>query len=46
MPLWSDPQWVGFTSQRSLAARAAGLVPRPSRETLTDTLAWELARDR
>ena len=47
MPLWlSDPQWAGFTLRRSLAARAAGLVPRPLRETLTDALAWELARDR
>lgn len=47
LPLWLvDPQWVGFNARDSARARGAGLAPRPLRETLADTLAWELRRDR
>lgn len=44
LPLWLPlPEYAGFSSRDSAAARAAGLVTRPLRETLADTLAWELA---
>ena len=47
LPLWlaDDPEWTGFGSRDSSRARAAGLRHRPLRDTLADTLAWELTRD-
>ena len=46
MPLWVPlPQYAGFSSRDSSAARAAGLVTRPLEATLEDVLAWELGRD-
>jgi 2'-hydroxyisoflavone reductase len=46
MPLWiADPDWIGFNAMDSGRARGAGLMTRPLRETLADTLAWELTRD-
>ena len=45
LPLWlSDPDWRGFNALDSSRARAAGLRTRPLRQTLDDTLAWELTR--
>ncbi len=42
LPLWLyDPDFAGFTSTSSAAARAAGLTPRPLADTLADVLAWE-----
>ncbi|MBA2552796.1 MAG: oxidoreductase [Geodermatophilaceae bacterium] len=44
LPLWLPmPEYAGFSSRDGSRARAAGLINRPLRETLTDTLAWELA---
>jgi hypothetical protein len=46
LPLWlADPAWVGLNAADGSRARAAGLVTRPLRETLADTLAWETTRD-
>lgn len=47
LPLWlADPDWRGFSANDSSPAQAAGLSLRPLAETLSDTLAWELAGDR
>jgi len=47
LPLWlADPDWAGFSARDSSAARAAGLLSRALEQTLADTLAWELTRDR
>lgn len=47
LPLWlADADWQGFSANDSARARAAGLSLRPLAETLSDTLAWELGRDR
>jgi nucleoside-diphosphate-sugar epimerase len=44
LPLWLPmPDYAGFAARDNSAARAAGLASRPLRDTLTDTLAWELA---
>jgi len=44
LPLWLPlPEYAGFNSRTSSAARAAGLVTRPLDETLADTLVWEIA---
>jgi len=44
LPMWLPlPDYAGFNARSNSAARAAGLVTRPLEETLTDTLAWELA---
>ena len=45
LPLWLPPDYAGFNSRDSSKARAAGLSTRPLADTLTDTLAWELARE-
>ena len=46
MPLWVPlPEYAGFSTRDSSAARAAGLVTRPLEATLKDVLAWELGRD-
>jgi 2'-hydroxyisoflavone reductase len=46
LPLWLPmPEYAGFSSRDSSAARDAGLVTRSLEETLTDTLAWEMTRD-
>jgi hypothetical protein len=43
MPLWlPTPGYGGFSARDNSAARAAGLRSRPLKETLADTLAWEL----
>ncbi|UFS57941.1 NAD-dependent epimerase/dehydratase family protein [Subtercola endophyticus] len=45
LPLWLPlPEYAGFSSRDSSAARAAGLTCRPLEETLADTLAWERTR--
>ena len=45
LPLWvPGADHAGFASRSGAAARASGLVTRPLAETLTDVLAWELAR--
>lgn len=45
LPLWiSDPDWRGFATMDTSRARAAGLVTRSLRETLTDALASEESR--
>ena len=47
LPLWvADPDWLGFGARNSSKARGAGLRTRPLEQTLSDTLAWELTRDR
>jgi len=47
LPLWlADPERHGFAGRRGERIRAAGFRPRPLRETLADTLAWEEARSR
>jgi 2'-hydroxyisoflavone reductase len=47
LPLWlTDPDWLGFNANDSSKARRAGLSTRPLDQTLADTLAWELSRDR
>ena len=44
LPLWLPlPEYAGFAARDTSAARSAGLVTRPLRETLADTLNWELA---
>ncbi|HSS67837.1 MAG TPA: oxidoreductase [Nocardioidaceae bacterium] len=43
LPLWLPmPDFAGFSTRDNTAARAAGLQSRPLKETLADTLAWEL----
>jgi len=45
LPLWlDDREWYGMNARDNTRARAAGLVTRPLEQTLTDTLACELAR--
>jgi 2'-hydroxyisoflavone reductase len=45
LPLWLPlPDYAGFNSRDSSAARAAGLVTRPLAVTLADTLRWERRR--
>ncbi len=45
LPLWLDDRdWYGMNARDTTRAQAAGLVARPLAQTLTDTLAWELAR--
>jgi nucleoside-diphosphate-sugar epimerase len=45
LPLWLPlPEYAGFSTRDNSAARAAGLTSRPLRETLADTLEWELAQ--
>jgi nucleoside-diphosphate-sugar epimerase len=45
LPLWlHDPAERGINAFDSTRARASGLVSRPLRDTLRDTLAWELGR--
>jgi nucleoside-diphosphate-sugar epimerase len=44
LPLWLPPNHEGFMARSGQAARAAGLVLRPWRETLEDTLRDERAR--
>ena len=45
LPLWlDDPDWFGLNARDTSRARDAGLRTRPLRDTLTDVLAWELAR--
>lgn len=39
------PEYAGFSTRDSTAARTAGLTHRPLEETLADTLAWELDHD-
>ncbi len=40
--LWlHDPEWAGFSSRDTAAARRTGLATRPLAETLADTLPWE-----
>jgi hypothetical protein len=44
LPLWLPmPEYAGFNARDSSAVRAAGLVTRPLKETLADTLSWEMA---
>jgi nucleoside-diphosphate-sugar epimerase len=46
LPLWLPmPEYAGFSARDNTAARAAGLQSRPLKETLADTLAWELAQE-
>jgi nucleoside-diphosphate-sugar epimerase len=43
LPLWLPmPDYAGFSARDNSAARAAGLRSRPLKETLADTLEWEL----
>jgi len=43
LPLWLPlPEYAGFSSRDSSAARASGLLARSLEETLADTLAWEM----
>jgi 2'-hydroxyisoflavone reductase len=45
LPMWLPmPEYAGFSARDNAAARAAALQSRPLRETLADTLAWELAQ--
>ena len=45
LPLWlDDPDWFGLNARDTSRARDAGLRSRSLRDTLTDVLAWELAR--
>ncbi len=47
LPLWlADPDWLGFNANDSSKARGAGLITRPLDQTLSDTLDWEMSRDR
>jgi 2'-hydroxyisoflavone reductase len=46
LPLWLPmPEYAGFSARDNTAARAAGLRSRPLKETLADTLDWELAQE-
>ena len=43
LPLWlPQPQYAGFMTRSSAAARGAGLHPRPVAQTIEAALAWEL----
>jgi nucleoside-diphosphate-sugar epimerase len=45
LALWiADPDWRGFGARSGYAAARAGLIRRPVRETLADTLSWERAQ--
>ena len=44
LPLWLPPRHEGFMARSNRAARAAGMVLRPWRETVADTLDDERAR--
>ena len=44
LPLWLPPRHEGFMARSNSAAKAAGMMLRPWRETLADTLADERAR--
>jgi 2'-hydroxyisoflavone reductase len=45
LPLWlDDAAWFGLNARDTSRARRAGLRTRPLAHTLTDVLAWELAR--
>ena len=45
LPLWlHEPEFAGLSARTGARARTVGLVTRPLRSTLADTLAWELAR--
>ena len=45
LPMWiATPGWEGFADRNGDAAAALGLVHRPRREVLADTLAWERER--
>lgn len=47
LPVWLPvPENAGFGGRSDAAARAAGLEPRPLRDTLADTLAWEVGAGR
>jgi len=47
LPLWiADPDSLGFNAHDSGKARRAGLTTRPLDQTLADTLAWEMSRQR
>ncbi len=47
LPLWlADPDWRGFNANDSRKARRGGLTTRPLEQTLADTLAWEMSRER
>ena len=42
LALWlTEPEYAGWSNRSGAAAVAAGLVHRPRREFLVDTLAWE-----
>jgi len=42
LPLWLPlPEYAGFMTRTSDAARSHGLHPRPLAETIADSLAWE-----
>lgn len=44
LPLWLPvPEHAGFMARSTAAAEALGLTSRPLAETLSDTLAWEVA---
>lgn len=44
LPLWLPlPEYAGFMARSTAAAEALGLVSRPLTETLSDSLAWEVA---
>ena len=43
LPLWlPQPEYAGFATRSTAAARTAGLQTRPLEESIRDTLAWEL----
>lgn len=45
LPLWiATPGWEGFADRAGSRAAALGLVHRPRREVVADTLAWERTR--
>src|SRR4051812_29617598 len=45
VPLWiAEPGWSAANRVDGGRARAAGLVTRPIIETVTDVLAWDMAR--
>ncbi|WP_235737564.1 NAD-dependent epimerase/dehydratase family protein [Nocardioides alcanivorans] len=45
LPLWlRDPDWRAFAGRSGAKILRSGLQPRPLRETLADTLAWEESR--
>jgi nucleoside-diphosphate-sugar epimerase len=43
LPLWlADPDWKGFMARSGRRARDAGLRYRPTRDTVKDSLSWEI----